>query len=164
MYTGKNNRLCEQMYIFPWGKGPCSIVQIIDGSRAAYCTETERGYWLYCKDGNLSDLVDVIEMSDNEQDEVEYLDILSDLAQANQRGMYPEVSDEIRQILIGRQVRREMAFILNTQYKDWIKENKGIIYLLSRKAINFISDKIDVNTAVGMAVNLKNKILEEGYD
>ncbi|MCI8993078.1 MAG: hypothetical protein HFG80_10245 [Eubacterium sp.] len=149
----------NRKYVFPWGNGHLTFTQFIDGSKAALCPEDGRYYWLYFEktDTGLEFPAAILEMSEGEKEELEFHDILSDLADANQRGMYPEVADGIRRILTERNIRREVIFTLNTLDNGWIRREPGIIYLISRQVLEFLNrepsgNESDLHTAIGAAV------------
>lgn len=155
----------EKKFEFPWGIEPNTFVQFIDGSKAAYCLDNKKYYWIYLNNKNCNPspktnpIIKVLEMSENERNELEYIDIIDDLYQANSRGMYPEITLEVERILVGKSIRREIVFKLNMIDDNLIQADKGIIYRISRKALAYIKDDIEMSDAVGYAIqdNIRKK-------
>lgn len=149
----------NKTFLFPWGMNHLTFTQFIDGSKAALCPENNRYYWLYFDpyDTEMTNPVKILEMTEGEADELEYQDILSDLADANQKGMYPEVTDTVRQILTERNVRRKTIFTLNMLDERRIRQEPGIVYLISRQVLKSLNkeslnNELDLNTAIGAAI------------
>lgn len=142
-------------YEFPWGFVHNTFVQFIDGSKAALDTDNHKYYWIYFSSGDVeyTKPIKMLEMTQGELDELDYVDIIKDLSDANQRGMYPEVSQKIRVILQERSVRREVIYILNSLNEHLIKEHPGIVYYVSRKALESMKNNIGQQIAISLAIH-----------
>lgn len=144
----------DKTYIFEWGTKHCTLAQFVDGSKAARCPQEDVCYWIYfdANDTELTTPIKIMEMSENEQDELDFQDILADLADANNRGMYPEVTPPVRDVLVGRSARRDVVFALNTLDENLIKKYTGIVYMASRQVLKLLEEGVEQRIAVGRAV------------
>lgn len=164
MNTAITREYQGKTYVFEWGTKAGTFVQLIDGSKAVWCPKEDRYYWMYfdLEDTEYEVPIKVLEMSENEQEELELQDILEDISDANQRGMYPEVSPYVREILVGRSARREVIFALNRLDESLMKNYAGIVYQASRQVLSLLNDGVELRVAVGMAVGEWIKRYEGG--
>lgn len=147
-------RYFQKEYEFPYGESAVTFVQLIDGSKIARDCEEGKYCWIYYKKDDSTDCsIEILDMTEEEWNEIDYADVLQDIAEANQCGMYPEVSGEIRAILHHRSIRRDVVFLLNQLDETLIKKNAGIVYLISRDAITRWRQGEEQQIAICEAIN-----------
>ncbi|MCF0140523.1 MAG: hypothetical protein HUJ78_00625 [Mogibacterium sp.] len=144
----------NKVYDFEWGLQPDTTIQRFEGAKAARCNEDDKAYWIFYKDGDddLSEPTGILEMTESEEKELEYKEVIDAIRLANKHGEYPEVSQATYELIVEITMRKDTVFALCTRKEYVESEKKGLAYLVSRKAIEYARSGMEPHVAIGKAM------------